>query len=225
MRVSWTRDEAILGLDVLFSHTPAVLTMESEPIIDLSETLNRLPIIPIDKREDYFRNPAGVRRQLLTFQWSLTKEEKASHVGEIFYIVFSEYGDNPEELHRIAQAIRRCAGYRQFGQYGDANETEGFPEGAILSHIHRNIEARYTEKWTEILMECEVCSLRPQGIYAGMGEKTILGKHLLTAPTDFDPAIKLTASDFITVCPNCHRALHLTRPWRGRRDFEGILIV
>lgn len=225
MRVAWTRDEVILGLDVLFSNTPATLTMESKPIIDLSETLNRLPIIPVDKREDFFRNPAGVRRQLLTFHWSLSKEEKASHVGEIFYTVFSEFMNNIDELHRIALAIRRCADHFQFGQYGDAVEAEGFPEGAILSHVHRNTEARYTEKYTGILVDCDICSIRPQSIYADMGGNTILSQHLLIAPVDFDPAIPLVVSDFITVCPNCHRALHLIRPWRGRKDLESILIV
>lgn len=225
MRASWTRDEVILGLDVLFSNIPAELTLESEMIVNLSETLNRLPIIPVDKREDYFRNPSGVRRQLLTFQWSMEKEIKASHVGGIFYTVFSEFKDNFEELHRISQAIRRCVDSHNFEQYGDEVEAEGFPEGAILSHLHRNTEERYTEKCENKLLECEVCSIRPKRIYADISGNSILSMHLLISPADFDPNDKLNASDFISVCPNCHRALHMIRPWRGRKELESIFIV
>jgi 5-methylcytosine-specific restriction protein A len=225
MRAIWTRDEVILGLDVLFSNTPAALTIESKTIVNLSETLNRLPIIPLDQREDYFRNPAGVRRQLLTFHWSQQKEIKASHVGAIFYEVFSEFKDNLEELHRIAQAIRRCVDSHNFEQYGDSVESEGFLEGAILSHLHRNIEERYTDKCEDTLLECEACRMHPKGIYAQMSGNSILSKHLLIAPADFDPIAKLTPSDFITVCPNCHRALHIIRPWRGRKESENIFIV
>jgi len=224
MRASWTRDEVILGLDVLLSNDSATLTEDNAAIVDLSHLLNRLPIISKDKREVRFRNPAGVRRQLLTFAWSLKKDTKASHVGRQFYMVFREYKDTLGELRCIAQAIRRCESAIQLMQYGDAVETEGFPEGAILSHVHRNTEARFTEKCGEALTECEVCGIRPKGIYTGMSGSSILGKHLLVPPADFDPAAKLIAADFITVCPNCHRALHLTRPWRRRQDCEGILI-
>jgi len=126
MRASWTRDEVILGLDVLFSHNSKHLTMDSEAIIELSELLNGLPIIPITKRNDTFRNAAGVRRQLLTFEWSLRKDEKASHVGEIFYTVYSEYKDNKAEIKHIAQAIRRNRSLIQQLGFGISEETDGF---------------------------------------------------------------------------------------------------
>jgi 5-methylcytosine-specific restriction protein A len=224
MRANWTRDEVILGLDVLFSVDITALTLDSTVIVDLSELLRRLPIIPAKDREEYFRNPAGVRRQLLTFAWSLKKEIKAAHVGGQFYRVYYEYKNNLDELHRIAQAIRRCESATLSMQFGDTSEANGFPEGAILSHIHRNIEGKYTEKCRDTLTECEVCGLRPTGIYVGMGNGSILGKHFLVPPTELDPEAKQDAADFITVCPNCHQSLHIIRPWRGRKDCESILI-
>ena len=224
MRASWTRDEVILGLDVLFSNQNVTLTPRHPAIIELSALLNRLPIIHEKSRNDTFRNPDGVSSQLSRFVWSLKYKDKHANIGQLFFDVYTEYKDDIDELHRIAQAIRRCESAIQSMQYSDAVEAEGFPEGAILSHMHRNTEARFTEKCGEALTECEVCGIRPKGIYTGMSGSSILGKHLFVSQADFDPAAKLTAADFITVCPNCHRALHLTRPWRRRQDCESILI-
>lgn len=224
MRASWTRDEVILGLDVLFSQNCEKLYKSNPTIIELSELLNRLPIIRQNDKYESFRNVAGLSSMLRKFWLGLTNRNQKFMVGELFYVVYSEYKDNLNELHKIAQAIRRCESLVISIPFGDKAESEGFPEGAILSHVHRHIEARFAEQCTDILAECMVCRLRPGGIYADMGSSTILGKHLLIAPTELDPGAKYGTNDFVTVCPNCHRALHVIRPWRGRQNYENILI-
>lgn len=224
MRANWTRDEVILGLDVLFSQNCQRIHKANPALIELSQLLNRLPIIPQSDRYDAFRNPVGVSSMLRNFWSSLKKPKQKFIVGDMFFIVYNEYKDNLNELHRIAQAIRRCESATLSMQFGDISEANGFPEGAILSHIHRTIEGKYTEKCRDTLTECEVCGLRPTGIYVGMGNGSILGKHFLVPPTELDPEAKQNAADFITVCPNCHQALHIIRPWRGRKDCESILI-
>ncbi len=47
---SFTRDEAILALDVLYFTNEIRLNEESKEIIELSELLNELPIIPLPAR-------------------------------------------------------------------------------------------------------------------------------------------------------------------------------
>lgn len=54
--VSFTRDEAILALDVLYFAEDIRLNKESKEIVELSELLNELPIIPISARGEVFRN-------------------------------------------------------------------------------------------------------------------------------------------------------------------------
>ena len=52
---SFTRDEAILALDVLYFADKLRLNKESYEIVELSELLNELPIIPISARGVIFR--------------------------------------------------------------------------------------------------------------------------------------------------------------------------
>ena len=56
----WTKDETILALNLLFqlgNKNPSPL---DEKVINLSKTLNELPIHSIELRSDTFRNPVGV---------------------------------------------------------------------------------------------------------------------------------------------------------------------
>ncbi|MEN6325742.1 MAG: hypothetical protein ABFD18_06010 [Syntrophomonas sp.] len=223
MRASWTRDEVILGLDVMLSNNSKHLSMDSNAIIELSELLNRLPIIPISERNDTFRNPAGIRRQLLTFEWSLRKNDKASHVGEIFYTVYNEFNGNEAEIKCVAQAIRRNESLiRQIG-FGATEENEGFPEGAILCHLHRYLEQQQSLRFLKDAVQCFVCGIQPEHIYGSLPNVKFFELHLLIPPTEISSDATFVQKDFITVCPNCHCILHQLRPWRNRKQCEDIL--
>lgn len=225
MRASWARDEVILGLDFLIFHNFRGLTQSNPGIIELSNLLRRLPIINPNERDITFRNPVGVSSTLRNFWTSFSNPDQKFKPGSLFYSIYIEYKGKVEELHKIALAIRRCEKYISPNQYGDVIETEGFPEGAILSHLHRNAEARFTDTCKEPMIQCEVCGLHPTAVYSDMKVNRFLGKHLLVAPADFDPDVALTDADFMTVCPNCHQALHILRPWRGRKDCDSILLT
>jgi len=223
MRAKWTRDEVILGLDVLFSLNPKQLHKNHPSIIKLSNLLVSLPIIPVAKREEGFRNNVGVSSMLRNFLIGQNQTLKSFNVGQIFYEVYYQYKDNLVELHNIAAAIRRCIEFTQNQTYGDPLECEDFPEGAILFHVHRNVETKYNKFFRNPILECEVCGLQPSRIYLDMGNQSVLSKHLLVSPAELDPNVILTKTDFINVCQNCHRALHLLRPWLSRLECEKIL--
>ena len=74
--VSFTRDEAILALDVLYFAEDIRLNKESKEIVELSELLNELPIIPISARGEVFRNCHGISNQINTFRRSYSKGVK-----------------------------------------------------------------------------------------------------------------------------------------------------
>lgn len=225
MRISWTRDEVILGLDILFSSSISFLTLNSFPIVDLSKTLRSLPIISENFRNNLFRSPSEIHRQLLTFGWSLRKGENQVRIDPEFFKVYNQFKDNLLELHKIALTIRKYANFNIAIPFGDPVESEEFPEGAILSHIHRNIEARYNLSCNNSLYECEICGLHPSKVYLVVDDNSILSKHLLIAPVDLDPDKEPTENDYITLCPNCHKTLHKLRPWRNRNDCEKILLL
>ena len=84
MRASWTRDEVILGLDVLFSQNCEKLYKSNPAIIELSELLNRLPIIRQTDNYESFRNVAGVSSMLRKFWLGLTNRNQKFMVGDLF---------------------------------------------------------------------------------------------------------------------------------------------
>lgn len=224
MRISWTRDEVILGLDVLFSNESKSLSMDSEAIIELSQLLNRLPLIPMSKRNDKFRNAAGVRRQLLTFEWSLKAKKKASHVGQIFYQVYSEYEGNLAELQDIAQAIRRNEALIHANGCSILDESTYFPEGKILHSLHRSAEWHEGARCGINSVKCAICCIQPEQIYSSLSRTHFFETHLLIPPTKMSPDMEYWDHDFIAVCPNCHRMLHQFRPWLSRNQCQEILL-
>lgn len=218
---AFTRDEAILALDVLYFSGEKRLSPESNSIQMLSRLLNVLPIIPLQRRGEIFRNNSGVCKQITSFQRSYLQGEKDDNVGMIFYRVANEFKDKKESLHMIAQAIRRNADFISMSMFGSESEGEDFPEGVVLTHLHRVIERRDSEKHTR-QQACEVCKLDLAEIYCD-SKMNFLQYHLLTPLWELDANYRYGQDDFITVCPNCHAMLHQHRPWADRKTAGEIL--
>lgn len=209
----------ILALDVLYSSSQKCLSEDDDEIIALSVLLNRLPIHPVENRRIDFRNPPGVARQINCFRVRWDTDKRDRRVGEMFYQVAAEFENRHDELHEIAEAIRRNEPYYTT-RFGNPLEADDFPEGALLGHLHRMLEARDGGK-VPLAERCEVCELQPTTCYQPCGE--LLQRHLLVPPERMNAKKRYAAEDFITVCPLCHEVLHRFRPWRTRENREAIL--
>ena len=219
---SFTRDEAILALDVLCFTNELRLKKESKEIIELSELLNELPIIPISVRGEIFRNSNGIKNQLLKFKSSYSKKERDSHVGSIFYEIADEFDGRKDELHKIACAIRQNREFFKTATFGSEFEGRDFPEGALLFHLHRVLETRDSRKVARA-ERCEICHLNLSEVYkSAFG--TFLQCHLTVPIIELDGSKHYAADDFITVCPNCHAVLHRHRPWLTKENAGKILL-
>lgn len=216
---SFTRDEVILALDVLYHSDGKPFTKSSLAIAELCELLQELPIYPQEERPPIFRNESGVSHQLSQLRLSSEKGFKDPNVGIIFYNVLHEFEADMSSLHEIAQAIRRNKDYYSRYSFGRIEETDGMPEGALLSHLHRVIEVRDGAGLSKE-KRCAICKIAPNEIYQG---SDLLEMHLLVPITELDAGRKYKASEFATVCPTCHAALHRLRPWRTRETIEDIL--
>jgi predicted HNH restriction endonuclease len=64
---NWHRDEIILALDLYFSRERGSIDDKNSKIIELSKTLNDLPLFPDRPDEEKFRNPYGVTLKLSNF--------------------------------------------------------------------------------------------------------------------------------------------------------------
>lgn len=217
--IGFTRDEVILALDVLYFSGEAKLNEQSAVMQDLSALLNRLPIHKGSKYEG-FRNPRGIANQIQMFIRCLRTGTPNVHVGNRFFEIDEEFKDKRDELHSIAMAIRRNEECFETIAYGSALEEQGFPEGALLGHLHRQLETRYGARLTPE-RRCEICQLDTSEIYPGCPNLTQL--HLTVPITALDGRKKYSEPDFISVCPNCHAALHRRRPWLGREDCVKLL--
>lgn len=215
--VRFTRDEVILVLDVLYSARGESLSPRSKEIVSLSKLLNQLPIHPEDKRPENFRNCKGICNQINQFKRGYWENGTSRHLGSMFFLVTSEYEQRYEELHYIAQAIRRNLPYYTQIPFGSALEQDGFPEGALLGHLHRMVELRDGQK-VPLEERCAVCQLEPAIMYRSCGP--LLQNHLLVPPEELDGGKKYGTHEFMTVCRNCHAALHRFRPWLRRETCE-----
>ncbi len=218
---SFTRDEAILALDVLYFTNELRLNKESKEIIELSELLNELPIIPLPARRKNFRSSGGVNGQLSKFKSSYNKSKKDSDVGSIFYEIADEFDGRKDELHKIACAIRQNREFFKTITFGNEFEGMDFPEGALLFHLHRVLEARDSRKIFSS-ESCEICHLNLSEVYKP-APGNFLQCHLTVPVTELDGCKHYAADDFITVCPNCHAVLHRHRPWLTKENAGEIL--
>ena len=219
--VGFTRDEIILTLDVLYSAGDDKLTKNSPKIEELCSVLQTLPIHPEEKRPPNFRNTVGVSDQIRGFQEEAIGVERSRWgIGKKFHKIAEEFQGRTDELHEIANAIRRNKDYFCSCNFGQVEENSGFPEGSLLAHLHRVIERRDGKKIPK-KERCEICQIDMGRIYdEGDG---CLEQHLLVPIVKLDAGKKYGADEFITVCPNCHAVLHRYRPWRTQGDYKTIL--
>ena len=215
----FSRDEAILTLDVLY-YSGKKLKRDSDTIEELSEILNLLPIHSKKNRRENFRNPSGVYKQIQSFARSYKKGIKDPNVGMMFYQVANEFSDRMEELHSIAIAIRKNRDLYSDFQFGCDQESYDFPEGALLGHLHRMVEMRDGSS-IEPEDRCSICHIKLSEIYCH--KRSLMSLHLTTPITEIDGNNKYKDVDFLTVCPNCHAALHQYRPWLSKDKAKDIL--
>lgn len=217
---SFTRDEVILALDVLYSSPDGKISVHSEKLEELCILLQELPIHPRENRRSDFRNISGVHSQLSGFKRSYGAAKKDPNVGALFYSIADEFADIPDRLHLIANCIHKNKLFFN-SLFGMDTESEGFPEGVLLGHLHRKLERR-DGKRIPLGDRCSVCQLQPESLYQPCGN--LLEHHLIVDPVRLDGSKHYGADKFITVCPNCHAALHRFRPWLDKENCEALLL-
>ena len=220
MQLGWTRDEILLVVACILVNQNSD-AIPSHAIRELSDELKALPIHPLTKRDPGFRTVSGLSGQLWYLNDSIRKGKKNTHISSAFINTYQQALENPQHYIDVADAIKRCQPIYKDVTFGCAEETYDFPEGAILFHTHRYFKRR-DGKSSQAPQCCQLCGVSADLSYSA--NIPLIEPHLMVPPTKMQPTAVYKASDFIYVCPNCHRALHLLRPWRSNvQECETIL--
>jgi 5-methylcytosine-specific restriction enzyme A len=169
---NWSTDELILALDLYFRAGRKQLDGNHPDVIELSRLLNELPIFALEERGPDFRNPQGVSMKLGNFS-ALDPNYGGAGLqrgGSLDRKVWDDFSNDHQRLRLTAEAIIKSKTFLTRGEGNvngaeDALDEPAFPEGRILTTLHRHKERNpkaVEQKKKKILKErgaliCEVC--------------------------------------------------------------------
>lgn len=230
---SWSREELILALELYLEHSGNPPGKESRPVAELSALLNQLGERLGRREQGTFRNPNGVYMKLMNFRrldpaYLETGRSGLSRGGRLEEVVWREFADDQDGLHRVASAIRgeleRPLAVED--DYGDEAE-----EGAIITALHRRRERNrelVRKRKQQALREhgdlrCEGCDLSFAERYGERGEGFIEVHHCKPLH-QMQPGEKTRLVDLALVCANCHRMLHRRMPWLTIEELRAVIV-
>lgn len=214
------RDEVILALDLYVREDGNPGTAAC---VELSSILRSIPIGMENLSDPAFRGPESVRSKTQNF---LGLDESSTKTGrtnssQMDRKVWDEFSGDPTRLRIVAEAIRANVASLSPGDVEvDSEEIIEAPEGAILTRVHRQRERsgklRETKK-KRVLDEtgrlaCEACDLDFGERYGEWGEGFIECHHMIPV-SSLRPGQLTKIDDLVLLCSNCHRMVHVRRPW------------
>lgn len=229
---AWQRDELILALDLYFNIEPSQIDSNNEKIIELSKTLNKLPIHEERPNVETFRNPNGVAMKLNNLRrfdpnYSGKGLERG---GKLEEEIWNEFASNKEKLHTIANVIR--SGLEDIKNKPVSNieaDEKEFPEGKILFRMHRQRERnqKVISDLKKAALEsgklhCHICGFDFFKTYGELGKGFIECHHTVPV-SSYAENQKTRMKDLVLVCSNCHHMLHRRRPWLSINELKAIL--
>jgi len=219
----WHRDEVILALDLYFSPDRGPIDKKNPNIIELSQLLNKLPLISDRPDAEKFRNPDGVTFKLSNF---LALDNHYSgkgmrHGSKLDKKLFKEYSNSLPLLHNIATEIKHIISDPELRQaiYKVEDDEQAVEdsvmEGQMLYKLHkvRERSPKIVKAKKEQAMErygkliCEACIFIFEETYGVLGTGYIECHHR-TPLAQFKTEKKTRLEDLALVCSNCHRMLH-----------------
>jgi 5-methylcytosine-specific restriction protein A len=180
-----SREETFLALDLYLTLKGQVPSPKSSEIISLSELLRSLPYHAEAAKQSTFRNPDGVGFKLMNIRQVATGKG-LGNVSNMDRQVWAEFGHRPDEVHRIAAAIRAGIPVASSGQLPDVDLE--LPEGRLLTALHlrreRNPKVRglLFDARRPSGLRCEICELSRPRLEMSMQEAIFEAPHLFRWP-------------------------------------------
>lgn len=235
---NWIFDELILALDFYISRGRKAPAGNDRAITELSLLLNKFWESETNRSET-LRNTNGVRMKVMNFMRLDPLYTQRGLVGltqgnKLEEIVWREYAENPEKLSQVAHAIRASISNKDLLEEGTTSYSfdDDFEamEGKILTRIHiqreRSSKLVKAKKTKQLEMygklSCEVCGFDFSDVYGERGAGFIECHHI-SPLCELAETSKTTLAMLRLVCSNCHRMIHIQKPWLTIEDLRNIL--
>jgi 5-methylcytosine-specific restriction protein A len=175
-----------------------------------------------------FRNPDGVGFKLMNIRHVATGKGLGK-VSEMARRIWADFGDRPEEVYRLAGAIKDAMVAVDIGDLPDVDEEH--PEGRLLTALH--IRRERNPKVRKMLLSdrrpdglrCEICSIARPDLELTLQEVMFEAHHLIPLAEAGDRKTRL--NDLALLCACCHRLNHrkmiISSGWIGIVEARSLL--
>jgi 5-methylcytosine-specific restriction protein A len=218
---SWKRDELILALEVYMRHRRSLPSAAHPDVINLSNELESFGEIA-SGGVPTSRSPGDVESELerLACLDSSAPSYDPTVVDEDEKEVWARFSGDEALLVRVSASIR--AAIQRYGKGLLNAEFDGAEaaEGKVLTCLHQ-LRERDLELLTELkakalrdtgALRCEACEFDFFKRYGERGNGFI-ESHYKGDLSSVEEETEVSVSDFALVCSNCHRMIHVRRPW------------
>jgi 5-methylcytosine-specific restriction protein A len=198
-------------------------------VIALSKKLRAFPGNEERSRKESFRNPAGVSFKMSNLQ-SVATGRGLANASATDRVVWTYFGARRSRLKEVANQILNFVGEVSL----DTSEVENdeFPEGAVLTKVHRRIERNHRLRTNLIrdrrknnLLRCDACLMVNPTSEKRFDDAIFDAHHLV--PLSAIGTTRTKISDMALLCANCHRIIHRlsssTGKWASVNDVQEAL--
>ena len=199
-------------MDFYLKYEPSFPRKESDEIRQLSDTLQKLPVIPFETRTSKFRNANGVSMKMM----NLLAEDPRNKVQaglrdtskmdkEIWEIYEGRLDEVPIDAQELLMNLKLL-------QASSELDSVSAQEGGFRNKLHRVKERRSLRGPRLNLMftnhgryYCECCRIQSPD---ATEPTSILEVHHIIPLAEIDFIQQTTLEDLAVLCANCHRLIH-----------------
>lgn len=225
---NWTRDETILALNLYFKLEGVVPSPKSDEIRELSNILRSMPYHIQAAKKPLFRNADGVGFKLMNLRQVATGRG-LGNVSNMDRQIWVEFGNRPDEVHKLAIAITSAIGANEPVDMPDGEQE--LSEGRLLTALHLRRERN--PKVRKMLLDnraakglrCEVCDLTRPDLAPSLQAAMFEAHHLVPLAEAGERKTKL--ADLSLLCACCHRLIHhamvMNSAWVGIAEARALV--
>ncbi len=204
---TWTREETILALDLLYLHGKPV-DRKHQDVSQLSEFLRRVDIHPAQSRTEKFRNPDGVALKLQNLFSAVEPGRGLTYSKTDLEIVTAFPNSRKSELAEIARLLRSSLLTHELVEE-HVDEEEVFIEGRWLTSRHRYRDIRLRKRLLQSLPKlcCEICDFSPPSLSRSIQESFFEAHHTIPISAA-EGSVATKVLDMALLCASCHRFIH-----------------